>query len=84
MHTEMWQHPATADNVATLRRRGAVVLEPASGRLTGADSGAGRLPEAERQAWQKLWADVADMLARADGTSPAEQRVGGKTLLPDQ
>src|ERR1700752_2381384 len=47
MHTEMWSHPATLDNVATLRRRGAVVLEPASGRLTGADSGAGRLPEAE-------------------------------------
>src|SRR5271166_5437740 len=47
MHTEMWQHPATVDNVTTLRRRGAVVLEPASGRLTGADSGAGRLPEAE-------------------------------------
>ena len=47
MHTEMWQHPATVDNVDTLRRRGAVVLEPASGRLTGADTGAGRLPEAE-------------------------------------
>jgi phosphopantothenoylcysteine decarboxylase / phosphopantothenate---cysteine ligase len=47
MHTEMWQHPATVENVATLRRRGAVVLEPASGRLTGEDSGAGRLPEAE-------------------------------------
>lgn len=45
MHTEMWQHPATRDNVATLRSRGAVVLEPASGRLTGADTGAGRLPE---------------------------------------
>jgi phosphopantothenoylcysteine decarboxylase/phosphopantothenate--cysteine ligase len=47
MHTEMWLHPATVDNVATLRHRGVVVLEPASGRLTGADSGAGRLPEAE-------------------------------------
>lgn len=47
MHTEMWLHPATVDNVATLRRRGVVVLEPASGRLTGSDSGAGRLPEAE-------------------------------------
>ncbi|MDV3124848.1 bifunctional phosphopantothenoylcysteine decarboxylase/phosphopantothenate--cysteine ligase CoaBC [Mycobacterium sp. 21AC1] len=47
MHTEMWLHPATSENVATLRKRGAVVLEPASGRLTGADSGAGRLPEAE-------------------------------------
>jgi phosphopantothenoylcysteine decarboxylase/phosphopantothenate--cysteine ligase len=45
MHTEMWQHPATVDNVATLRRRGAVVMEPASGRLTGADTGPGRLPE---------------------------------------
>jgi phosphopantothenoylcysteine decarboxylase / phosphopantothenate---cysteine ligase len=47
MHTEMWLHPATVDNVTTLRRRGAVVLEPAFGRLTGTDSGAGRLPEAE-------------------------------------
>ncbi|MDF2827921.1 MAG: phosphopantothenoylcysteine decarboxylase/phosphopantothenate--cysteine ligase [Mycobacterium sp.] len=47
MHTEMWHHPATVDNVATLRRRGAIVLEPAAGRLTGADSGSGRLPEAE-------------------------------------
>jgi phosphopantothenoylcysteine decarboxylase / phosphopantothenate---cysteine ligase len=47
MHTEMWLHPATTDNVATLRTRGAVVLEPASGRLTGADTGPGRLPEPE-------------------------------------
>ena len=47
MHTEMWQHPATCENVATLRKRGAVVLEPASGRLTGADTGPGRLPEPE-------------------------------------
>jgi phosphopantothenoylcysteine decarboxylase / phosphopantothenate---cysteine ligase len=45
MHTEMWEHPATQANVALLRRRGAVVLDPAVGRLTGADSGAGRLPE---------------------------------------
>ncbi len=45
MHTEMWEHPATQANVALLRSRGAVVLEPAAGRLTGADSGAGRLPE---------------------------------------
>jgi len=45
MHTEMWQHPATQSNVATLRARGAIVLEPASGRLTGSDSGPGRLPE---------------------------------------
>src|SRR5215469_13589591 len=45
MHTEMWLHPATAANVAILRERGAIVLEPASGRLTGADTGPGRLPE---------------------------------------
>jgi phosphopantothenoylcysteine decarboxylase / phosphopantothenate---cysteine ligase len=45
MHTEMWEHPATRHNVATLRDRGAIVVEPAVGRLTGPDSGKGRLPE---------------------------------------
>jgi phosphopantothenoylcysteine decarboxylase/phosphopantothenate--cysteine ligase len=45
MHTEMWEHPATQANVALLRRRGAIVMEPAVGRLTGRDSGPGRLPE---------------------------------------
>ncbi|MCX0278061.1 bifunctional phosphopantothenoylcysteine decarboxylase/phosphopantothenate--cysteine ligase CoaBC, partial [Nocardia zapadnayensis] len=45
MHTEMWQNPATVDNVSTLRSRGMHVIDPASGRLTGADSGPGRLPE---------------------------------------
>ena len=45
MHTEMWEHPATQHNVATLRERGAIVVDPAIGRLTGADSGKGRLPE---------------------------------------
>ncbi|MEY2954557.1 MAG: hypothetical protein RL530_158, partial [Actinomycetota bacterium] len=47
MHTEMWLNPATQANVATLRDRGVTVLEPDSGRLTGADSGPGRLPEPE-------------------------------------
>ena len=47
MHTEMWEHPATVANVATLRSRGVHVIEPASGRLTGSDSGQGRLPEPE-------------------------------------
>lgn len=47
MHTEMWEHPATRANVATLRERGVHVLDPAVGRLTGADTGAGRLPEPE-------------------------------------
>ena len=46
MHTEMWEHAATQANVATLRARGVTVVEPAVGRLTGADSGKGRLPEA--------------------------------------
>ncbi len=45
MHTEMWLHPATQANVATLRERGVIVLDPDSGRLTGADTGPGRLPE---------------------------------------
>ena len=45
MHTEMWEHPATRANVATLRERGVLVVEPAEGRLTGADTGKGRLPE---------------------------------------
>ncbi|WP_063728871.1 bifunctional phosphopantothenoylcysteine decarboxylase/phosphopantothenate--cysteine ligase CoaBC [Streptomyces sp. RTd22] len=45
MHTEMWEHPATQENVATLRRRGCVVIEPAVGRLTGVDTGKGRLPD---------------------------------------
>jgi len=45
MHTEMWQHPATQANVSTLQRRGVHILPPDSGRLTGADSGPGRLPD---------------------------------------
>jgi phosphopantothenoylcysteine decarboxylase/phosphopantothenate--cysteine ligase len=45
MHTEMWEHPATRHNVATLRSRGVTVVEPAVGRLTGKDTGKGRLPE---------------------------------------
>jgi phosphopantothenoylcysteine decarboxylase/phosphopantothenate--cysteine ligase len=45
MHTEMWEHPAVQANVATLRSRGVVVVDPAVGRLTGRDSGAGRLPD---------------------------------------
>ncbi|MCS6710553.1 bifunctional phosphopantothenoylcysteine decarboxylase/phosphopantothenate--cysteine ligase CoaBC [Brachybacterium sp. EF45031] len=47
MHTEMWEHPATRENVEVLRRRGVHVMDPAVGRLTGADSGPGRLPEPE-------------------------------------
>jgi len=45
MHTEMWEHPAVVDNIATLRARGVHVVEPESGRLAGGDSGAGRLAD---------------------------------------
>jgi phosphopantothenoylcysteine decarboxylase/phosphopantothenate--cysteine ligase len=59
MHTEMWEHPATRANVALLRRRGAVVIEPAAGRLTGQDSGPGRLPEPDA-----IFAVATRLLAR--------------------
>ena len=59
MHTEMWEHPATQANVATLRERGALVIEPAVGRLTGVDTGKGRLPEPD-----ELFALCQDVLAR--------------------
>ncbi len=60
MHTEMWEHAATAENVATLRRRGALVIEPAEGRLTGADTGKGRFPEPA-----EIFEVARDLLARA-------------------
>ncbi|HZC27878.1 MAG TPA: bifunctional phosphopantothenoylcysteine decarboxylase/phosphopantothenate--cysteine ligase CoaBC [Actinopolymorphaceae bacterium] len=66
MHTEMWEHQATQDNVATLRSRGTLVLEPAEGRLTGTDTGKGRLPEPEQ-----IFELCQLVLARgADGLSP--------------
>ena len=45
MHPQMWQNPATVANVATLRTRGFFILDPVDGRLTGSDSGLGRLPD---------------------------------------
>ncbi len=62
MHTEMWDHPATQANVATLSERGVHVVPPASGRLTGRDTGPGRLPEPE-----ELYAVCERELARAAG-----------------
>jgi phosphopantothenoylcysteine decarboxylase/phosphopantothenate--cysteine ligase len=72
MHTEMWQHPATRRNVATLRDRGLVVLEPAEGRLTGADSGPGRLPDPSA-----IVAAAADLLRRA----PSDDLRGVEVLV---
>ncbi len=63
MHTEMWEHPATQENVATLRRRGALVIEPAVGRLTGLDTGKGRFPDPA-----ELFEVVRRVLARGDLT----------------
>lgn len=72
MHTEMWLNPATQANVELLRSRGMTVLEPASGRLTGADSGPGRLPEPEQIA------DLARMVI-AGGALPRD--MVGRSLL---
>ena len=68
MHTEMWLNPATVENVATLRRRGITVMEPAHGRLTGKDSGPGRLPEPAQIAElvrTELMATVSRMIGQA-------------------
>ncbi len=71
MHTEMWQHPATQANVSLLRSRGAVVLDPAVGRLTGADSGPGRLPDPE-----EIFAVAMRLVARGQlGQDLAGRRV---------
>ncbi|WP_214466077.1 bifunctional phosphopantothenoylcysteine decarboxylase/phosphopantothenate--cysteine ligase CoaBC [Microbacterium flavescens] len=48
MHTEMWRHPATVANIATLRSRGVIMVGPADGELTGGDSGPGRMSEPEQ------------------------------------
>ncbi|WMY77489.1 bifunctional phosphopantothenoylcysteine decarboxylase/phosphopantothenate--cysteine ligase CoaBC [Citricoccus sp. I39-566] len=68
MHTEMWLHPATVANVATLRSRGVTVLDPDSGRLTGADTGPGRFPEPER-----IWAQAQQLVA-ASGSRASRPR----------
>ncbi len=76
MHTEMWEHPATRANVATLRERGVIVLEPAEGRLTGADTGKGRLPEPDQ---------IFESRARGAGRPPtgsATSRAGTSSCPP--
>ena len=73
MHTEMWLHPATVANVATLRSRGATVLEPAYGRLTGTDTGQGRLPEPDEIA------RLAELLLRRPDALPPD--LAGRRVL---
>ncbi|UWE09457.1 bifunctional phosphopantothenoylcysteine decarboxylase/phosphopantothenate--cysteine ligase CoaBC [Actinacidiphila bryophytorum] len=72
MHTEMWEHPATQDNVATLRRRGAVVIEPAVGRLTGVDTGKGRLPDP---------AEIYEVCRRVIARGPGARDLAGRHVV---
>ncbi len=76
MHTEMWEHPATQDNVSLLRRRGAIVIEPAVGRLTGQDSGAGRLPEPAA-----IFAVATRLLARGTREDPLRPDMVGRRVV---
>ncbi|MFJ1842476.1 MULTISPECIES: bifunctional phosphopantothenoylcysteine decarboxylase/phosphopantothenate--cysteine ligase CoaBC [unclassified Streptomyces] len=72
MHTEMWEHPATRENVATLRRRGAVVIEPAVGRLTGVDTGKGRLPDP---------GEIFEVCRRVLARGPVEADLAGRHVV---
>lgn len=74
MHTEMWFNPATQENVAVLRVRGLDVLEPAVGRLTGPDSGPGRMPEPE-----DLAEHVLSLLSDDGGVAPVPPSVSVAT-----
>jgi phosphopantothenoylcysteine decarboxylase/phosphopantothenate--cysteine ligase len=81
MHTEMWLHPATQANVATLRARGVTVLDPASGRLTGTDTGPGRLPEPE-----EIFAAARELLDSGAGldaswAAPADTDLAGRRVV---
>ena len=76
MHTEMWLHPATQANVSTLRSRGAVVVQPDAGRLTGPDAGVGRLPDpAELAAVATAVLADPDIAVRAAGQDMAGLKV---------
>ena len=76
MHTEMWEHPATVANVETLRSRGVHVIDPVSGRLTGADTGLGRLPEP-----QDIFDVCRELLSRSDGTVAAAGGLAGLRVV---
>lgn len=75
MHTQMWQHPATVANVETLRVRGVKVIEPASGRLTGKDSGPGRLPEPEQ-----IVAQALEFLRQSEHSKAASNSGGAQVV----
>ncbi|KUG58091.1 bifunctional phosphopantothenoylcysteine decarboxylase/phosphopantothenate synthase [Nesterenkonia jeotgali] len=78
MHTEMWNSAATAENVEVLRGRGTEVMEPATGRLTGKDTGPGRLPEPEQ-----IFERVSELLAEIQGPTYAYAPRAGTFYAPD-
>ena len=80
MHTEMWEHPATQANVATLRSRGAHVIDPAVGRLTGRDTGPGRLPEPE-QLYAACLAILEAARRTASSTAPDRDLEGRQVVV---
>lgn len=80
MHTEMWQNPATQANVAILRQRGLHVLDPDSGRLTGVDTGPGRLPEPER-IWQYAREVVSTQTSQGGQLSTPEAPLAGRRIV---
>src|SRR5712691_5461460 len=72
MHTEMWEHPAVQENLATLRRRGVHVIDPESGRLAGGDVGEGRL------------ADPARIVEAAAGVLALSQDLAGVRVITNR
>ena len=83
MHTQMWVNPATRENVAVLRERGLTVIEPDCGRLTGKDSGVGRMPEPERVVSQALAAlkQLADVAGAEDASGEGDRRLEGRHVV---
>jgi phosphopantothenoylcysteine decarboxylase/phosphopantothenate--cysteine ligase len=73
MHTEMWNNPATVHNIQTLRNRGVVIVGPGVGRLTGSDSGAGRMEEPD--------VIVAAALAALHPATPARDLSGRRIVI---
>jgi phosphopantothenoylcysteine decarboxylase / phosphopantothenate---cysteine ligase len=76
MHTEMWEHPAVQENVATLRRRGVHVVDPASGRLAGGDVGEGRLADPA-----DIVLAAAAVLAAGAASAETQELAGTRVLV---
>lgn len=81
MHTEMWTHPATQANVATLRARGVHVVGPADGQLTGADSGPGRMAEPAEIVAAALAAAASAAASSAASAAPAGDLAGRRIVV---